>query len=77
MATDSECHFLTIDQLARRLGVSAQTVRRRVHDGELPAPIRLGGLVRWRVRDVEVWERRLAKHAETEGDDYHGGSGDG
>jgi predicted DNA-binding transcriptional regulator AlpA len=46
------------------LGVSVATVWRRVSDGTLPEPIRLGGATRW-VRDelVEVISAAQAKRA--------------
>jgi predicted DNA-binding transcriptional regulator AlpA len=48
------------------LGVSPATVWRRVHDGTLPQPIRLGGATRW-VRDelLEVISVAQAKRTGT------------
>ena len=42
--------LLTARQTAQFLSVSVATVWRRVNDGTLPKPIRLGGATRW-VRD--------------------------
>lgn len=46
--------LLTRDQLAMELGVSVNTLRSLVRNGEIPHPIRLGKrLLRWRRADVE------------------------
>lgn len=47
--------LIDVDEVARRLAVSAQTVRRLVAAGQFPAPIRVGRSVRWRLADVEAW----------------------
>jgi len=44
--------LLTIEQVARRLAVSAPTVRRMMRQGSL-RPVRLRGSVRFRPDDVE------------------------
>ena len=36
------------------LGVSRATWWRRVHDGTLPQPIKLGGVTRWRRDEIEA-----------------------
>lgn len=41
--------------VARMTGRSVRTVRRLDAAEELPAPVRLGGSVCWRVADVELW----------------------
>jgi excisionase family DNA binding protein len=47
--------LLTVDQVAQLLQVSARTVWRMRSGGELPAPIRVLGSVRWRRTEVESW----------------------
>ncbi len=48
--------FLTEADVAALLQISARTVRRRVSEGKLPAPIRVSpGRVRWRRQDLEDW----------------------
>lgn len=53
--------MLTTDQLAERLGVPAQSVRRWRMLGLGPAYMKYGdpvrGPVRYRTEDVEAWER--------------------
>jgi excisionase family DNA binding protein len=49
-------------EVARRLDISVRTVWRWTARGELPAPIRMGRVTRWRRIDVEeylVVRRRL------------------
>jgi excisionase family DNA binding protein len=47
--------LVSVDELARRLGVSASTVRRWRRDGKLPEAVVLGGVVRWRPETIEEW----------------------
>ncbi|RPI64229.1 MAG: helix-turn-helix domain-containing protein [Planctomycetaceae bacterium] len=37
------------------LGVSIRTIWRRVSAGELPKPIQVGGLTKWRRAEIEEW----------------------
>lgn len=49
--------FINDEQLAVRWGMSAKTLRNlRVAGGHVPF-VRLGRLVRYRLSDVEAWER--------------------
>ena len=47
--------FITPRQLAVMLQVSIRTLWRWRSAGRLPAPVRLGGAVRWRLDDVTRW----------------------
>lgn len=47
--------FVTPRQLAIMLQVSTRTLWRWRSAGRLPAPVRLGGAVRWRLDDVTRW----------------------
>jgi predicted DNA-binding transcriptional regulator AlpA len=47
--------LLTDGQLAERLQVSIQTVRRMWFRKELPAPIKVGFVNRWRESDIDQW----------------------
>ncbi len=42
-------------EVARMLQVSARTLWRLRSAGQLPAPVRLGGTVRWRLDEVRKW----------------------
>ena len=37
------------------LGISVRHVRRMDSSGQLPAPVRLGGAVRWLTADIKNW----------------------
>jgi predicted DNA-binding transcriptional regulator AlpA len=51
----SEWVMLTDGQLAERLQISIQTVRRMWFRKELPAPIKVGFVNRWRKADIDKW----------------------
>lgn len=51
MSTD----LLKIQQVAAGLGCCPRMVQLLVARGELPAPLRLGRLVRWREEDITTW----------------------
>lgn len=52
--------LLTDKASARLLGISRATFRRRVSEGVLPAPLRLGGCSRWRRSDLEAFVEQWA-----------------
>jgi predicted DNA-binding transcriptional regulator AlpA len=45
--------LLSADQVATMLGVSVRTVWRLQSTGDIPEPIQLGGLTKWRRLDIE------------------------
>lgn len=45
--------LLTRGDLSERLNVSKRTISRMLSAGELPRPVRIGRLVRWRESDIE------------------------
>lgn len=45
--------LLTADDLASMLRCSKATIWRRVEDGSLPQPLRIGGIRRWRASAIE------------------------
>ena len=47
--------LLDVDDLAAWLTCSPRHIYRMTDAGKLPAPIRLGALVRWRRADIENW----------------------
>ena len=49
--------LFTADELAGVLNVSRSTVYRYEEEGKLPAPVRLGGAVRWRAAEIRDWIR--------------------
>ena len=52
---DSPATLIDVEQVAAQLGCSPRTVYRLADAGRMPAPVRLGSLVRWRRGDVEAW----------------------
>ena len=62
--------YLSIDSLAYLLDISAASVRRYVQTGDLPAPVTIGGLKRWRWLDVEAHLDSMAGHEQDAGDDF-------
>jgi prophage regulatory protein len=47
--------LLTAEQLAATLQVSKRTLWRMRSAGQMPRPIRIGGVVRWRRDEVAAW----------------------
>jgi len=47
--------LITARKLAQLLEVSTRTLWRLRSAGRLPAPVRLGGAVRWRLDEVQEW----------------------
>lgn len=58
--------LLTVQETATLLGLSVASVWRRVNDGTLPRPIRIGGATRW-VRDelIEAISAAQAKRGKS------------
>ena len=48
-----DAQLLTIREVAAMLAIDERSVRRRVADGTLPEPVRIGRSVRWRRLDIE------------------------
>ena len=54
-ATSTTPVLIAATELAELLGISVRTVWRNESNGNLPAPVRLGGLVRWRRSEIMHW----------------------
>ena len=52
---DSPAPLIDVGQVAYLMRCSPRTVYRLSDAGRMPAPVRLGSLVRWRRVDVEAW----------------------
>lgn len=48
---------ITAKDYARRYSLSQRTIFRLSAAGKLPRPVRIGGAVRWRLADIELWEK--------------------
>lgn len=61
LASESRAKLADVREIASRCGCSQRTVARLSKNGAMPRPIRLGRLVRWRLRTgdpatgVEDW----------------------
>lgn len=47
--------LLAVDEVARRLDMSPDTVRTMSLDGRFIPPLRVGKLIRWREADLNEW----------------------
>ena len=47
----------TIVDLARLLRCTDRTIRRMQVDRQLPEPMRIRGMIRWRVAEITIWLR--------------------
>lgn len=52
---DQPIELITANQFAKLLSISERTLYRLKSTGQLPAPIVLGGSVRWRLTEVRDW----------------------
>lgn len=50
-----QVELLTKEQVAQRLQLSIRTIYRKWQDGEMPAPIKLGHVIRWRSDVIDEW----------------------
>jgi excisionase family DNA binding protein len=51
----AEAALLDVQAVARLLDCSSRHICRLADAGRMPAPIRLGALVRWRRADLDSW----------------------
>lgn len=47
--------LINIKQVAVTLSVNERTIYRRVKAGDMPAPVKIGHLTRWRVAELQRW----------------------
>lgn len=52
---DVQPELLDVEAVARLCGCSAPHVRRLADAGRMPAPVKVGALVRWNRRAIEAW----------------------
>ena len=62
MPQDVDIRLVSDRQLAKMLSVSRATIWRRVADGTLPRPVRVGGATRWRLEEIEATIARLSEN---------------
>ena len=60
MTGPANTFYLSVDQVAKRFGVSKDSIWRWKRNGDFPAPVKLGGTTtRWRLANIEEWEAQL------------------
>jgi predicted DNA-binding transcriptional regulator AlpA len=55
MSTGTELLMLNKAELAASLRISLRTACRKLAKGEIPTPVRVGGLPRWPVSEIQQW----------------------
>ncbi|WP_422085426.1 helix-turn-helix domain-containing protein [Variovorax sp.] len=53
--------YVSVAEAARMLSIGKSTFWREVKAGNLPAPVKLAGLSRWRIEDLQQWVAGLPK----------------
>ena len=53
MTTQAHEKLLSVKEIAAAYGCSVTTIWRRVSDGTLPKPIKIGGMSRWKSSEIE------------------------
>ena len=53
--TETPATLLDVQDLADRCGCSSRHIYRLADAGKMPAPVRLGALVRWPANVIEAW----------------------
>ena len=51
----NQAELMTVGELAKRLRVSVRQVHRLNTASLIPAPLRIGGCVRWRGNEISEW----------------------
>jgi predicted DNA-binding transcriptional regulator AlpA len=59
----------SVAAIASFLGVNVRTVWRRVADGELPKPVKVGRSVRWFDSEIAEYQKRLRSARDQKGGD--------
>ena len=54
-ATSDKAALLDVGEVSRLLGCSARHVYRLSDAGKMPAPVKLGALVRWNRSAINLW----------------------
>ena len=57
--------MLNLRQVAKLLGIVKRSVWRRVADGSLPKPVKIGSAARWFESDIAKYQQRLRDDRES------------
>ncbi|MEL7259291.1 MAG: helix-turn-helix domain-containing protein [Pseudomonadota bacterium] len=52
MVSNETDKLVSVKETAKSFGCSVATVWRRVADGTIPKPIKIGGMTRWSLREI-------------------------
>lgn len=52
---DVQPAMITAQQFAGKMQISTRSLWRKLSGGLVPQPIRIGGIVRWSLHEVEKW----------------------
>jgi len=63
--TNKTCQLLTAKDLGQKLSLSKRQIFRLNSCGKIPAPIRIGGAVRWSAEEISAWLAAGAKDRQT------------
>jgi predicted DNA-binding transcriptional regulator AlpA len=55
MNTEETTQLIDAKTLGQRLSLSKRQITRLNSCGKIPAPVKIGGAVRWRLSDIELW----------------------
>ena len=53
--TNNNCHLMSAKKLGLLLDLSKRQIFRLNSCGKIPAPVRIGGAVRWEVQTISDW----------------------
>ena len=59
------CQLLSAKTLGQMLGLSKRQIFRLNSSGKIPAPVRIGGAVRWSAEEISAWLAAGAKDRRT------------
>jgi len=59
--TNQTCQLISAKTLGQMLSLSKRQIHRLNSSGKIPAPIRIGGAVRWSAEEISAWLAAGAK----------------
>lgn len=51
--------LIQLAQISKQTSLSESTIRRRIADGTMPAPVKIGRRIAWRSADINRWLESL------------------
>jgi len=56
MTEEQKAAYLSVKSVARRYEITRDCVYKWIASGKIPEPIKINGVQRWRIEDLELWE---------------------